>query len=123
MLSAGTTSAFFASALLTIAPGPDNIFVLTQSALHGKLSGLMVVFGLCIGPLAYTGAVAFGAAIIFQASAFAFTMLKFIGGGYLVYLAWQAFHASPEKISMNGGQKNGVGVLYRTGVEAGDCRE
>jgi threonine/homoserine/homoserine lactone efflux protein len=117
MLSGETISAFFiASALLAIAPGPDNIFVLTQSALHGKLSGLMVVFGLCTGLLVHTGAVAFGVAVIFQASALAFTMLKFIGGGYLLYLAWHAFQASPEKISMQGGQKKGGGVLFRRGI-------
>ncbi len=117
MLAAETISAFFiASALLAIAPGPDNIFVLTQSALHGKLSGLMVVFGLCTGLLVHTGAVAFGVAVIFQASALAFTLLKFIGGGYLLYLAWHAFRASPEKINMHGGQEKAVGILYRRGI-------
>jgi len=117
MLSVETISAFFiASALLAIAPGPDNIFVLTQSALHGRLSGLMVVFGLCTGLLVHTGAVALGVAVIIQSSTLAFSMLKFIGGGYLVYLAWRAFRATPEKIRMHGGQKHGVGVLYRRGI-------
>jgi threonine/homoserine/homoserine lactone efflux protein len=117
MLSAETISAFFiASVLLAFAPGPDNIFVLTQSALQGKLSGLMVVFGLCTGLLVHTGAVAFGVAVIFQASALAFTLLKFIGGGYLLYLAWHAFRASPEKINMRGEQEKGIGILYRRGI-------
>ena len=117
MLAAETISAFFiASVLLAFAPGPDNIFVLTQSALQGKLSGLMVVFGLCTGLLVHTGAVAFGVAVIFQASALAFTLLKFIGGGYLLYLAWHAFRVSPEKINMHGGQEKAVGILYRRGI-------
>lgn len=117
MLSAETISAFFiASALLAIAPGPDNLFVLTQSALHGKLSGIMVVSGLCTGLLVHTGAVALGVAVIFQASALAFTMLKLAGAGYLVYLAWGVFRATPEKISMTGGQDNSLGVLYRRGI-------
>jgi len=117
VLSAETISAFFiASVLLAFAPGPDNIFVLTQSALQGKLSGLMVVFGLCTGLLVHTGAVAFGVAVIFQASSLAFNLLKFIGGGYLLYLAWHAFRASPEKINMHGGQQKGVGILYRRGI-------
>jgi len=117
MLAAETISAFFiASVLLAFAPGPDNIFVLTQSALQGKLSGLMVVFGLCTGLLVHTGAVAFGVAVIFQASALAFTLLKFIGGGYLLYLAWHAFRASPEKINVHGGQEKAVGILYRRGI-------
>jgi threonine/homoserine/homoserine lactone efflux protein len=117
MLSIETFSAFFlASTLLAIAPGPDNVFVLTQSALHGKLSGLVVMFGLCTGLLVHTGAVAFGVAVIFQASALAFTLLKVIGASYLLYLAWQTFRASPEQIHMNGDQQKSLGTLYRRGI-------
>ena len=117
MLSIETFSAFFlASALLAIAPGPDNVFVLTQSALHGKLSGLVVVFGLCTGLLFHTTAVAFGVAVIFQASTLAFTLLKVIGAGYLVYLAWQIFRTSPEQISMPSDQQKSLGTLYRRGI-------
>ena len=117
MLSIETFSAFFlASALLAIAPGPDNVFVLTQSALHGKLSGLVVVFGLCTGLLFHTTAVAFGVAVIFQASTLAFTLLKVIGASYLVFLAWQIFRASPEQISMQSDQQKSLGTLYRRGI-------
>ena len=117
MLSAETIFAFFmASTLLAIAPGPDNLFVLTQSALHGRLSGLIVILGLCTGLLVHTGAVAFGVAVIFQVSTLAFNMLKFAGAGYLIYLAWHAFRFTPERISMNAGQKNRLGALYRRGI-------
>ncbi len=117
MLSIETCSTFFlASALLAIAPGPDNVFVLTQSALHGKLSGLIVMFGLCTGLLVHTGAVAFGVAVIFQASILAFTLLKVVGALYLLYLAWQSFRASPEQIRMNGNQRKSLGTLFRRGI-------
>ena len=117
MLSIETFSAFFlASTLLAIAPGPDNVFVLTQSALHGKLSGLVVVFGLCTGLFVHTAAVAFGVAIIFQASTLAFTLLKIIGAGYLVYLAWQIFRATPEQIRMQSDQQKSLATLYRRGI-------
>jgi len=117
MLSIETFSAFFlASTLLAIAPGPDNVFVLTQSALHGKLSGLVVVFGLCTGLLVHTAAVTFGVAVIFQASTLAFTLLKIIGAGYLVYLAWQIFRATPELIRMQSDQQKSLGTLYRRGI-------
>lgn len=79
--------------LLALAPGPDNLFVLMQSALWGKLEGLVVVFGLCTGLIGHTIAVAVGLAAIFATSATAFTALKLIGAGYLVYLAWGAFRA------------------------------
>jgi threonine/homoserine/homoserine lactone efflux protein len=117
MLSIETFSAFFlASTLLAIAPGPDNVFVLTQSALHGKLSGLVVVFGLCTGLLVHTAAVTFGIAVIFQASTLAFTMLKIIGAGYLVYLALQIVRATPEQIRMQSDQQKCLGTLYRRGI-------
>ena len=117
MISIETLATFFmASVLLGLAPGPDNIFVLTQSALRGKIAGLLVTLGLCTGLVVHTTAVAFGVAVIFQASAVAFTALKLFGAGYLIYLAWQAFRASAEKISA--GQKNGLnlGKLYRRGI-------
>lgn len=117
MLSNETFSAFFlASTLLAIAPGPDNVFVLTQSALHGKLSGLVVVFGLCTGLLVHTAAVAFGVAVIFKASTLAFTLLKIIGACYLLYLAWQTFRAIPEQIRMQSDQQKSLGILYRRGI-------
>ena len=117
MLSIETFSAFFlASVLLALAPGPDNVFVLTQSALHGKFSGLIVVLGLCTGLLVHTGAVAFGVAVIFQASTMAFVILKIIGAGYLLYLAWQIFRASPEQIHIKGDQNKSLSTLYRRGI-------
>lgn len=122
MLSIETFSAFFlASTLLAMAPGPDNVFVLTQSAIHGKLSGLFVVFGLCTGLLVHTGAVAFGVAIIFQASALAFTLLKAIGAGYLLFLAWQIFRAAPEQIRMQRDQQKSPWSLYRRGIIMNVC--
>lgn len=54
-----------ASALLSIAPGPDNLFVLTQSALYGRRSGILITMGLCSGLVVHTIAVALGVAVIF----------------------------------------------------------
>lgn len=117
MISVETLAAFFtASVLLALAPGPDNIFVLTQSALYGKLSGLLVTLGLCTGLIVHTSAVAFGVAVIFQASALAFTALKLFGAGYLLYLAWGAFRASATKIKTQNGDGRSLGSLYRRGI-------
>jgi threonine/homoserine/homoserine lactone efflux protein len=67
MISLETIGAFItASVLLSLAPGPDNVFVLTQSAVRGKLAGILVALGLCTGLIVHTTAVAFGVAIIFQ---------------------------------------------------------
>lgn len=90
---------FAASLMLGLAPGPDNLFVLTQSALQGRTAGLFVTAGLCTGLLVHTAAVAVGVAALIQSSLFAFTVLKFVGAAYLLYLAWQAFRASAEPVA------------------------
>jgi len=105
-----------ASALLSIAPGPDNIFVLTQSALYGKKSGVLVTLGLCTGLIFHTTAVAFGVAAIFHTSIVAFTVLKVIGALYLAYLAWQALLASSSSLQSRGSNLRSSGALYRRGI-------
>ena len=99
MISADTIITLgFTSVLLSLAPGPDNIFVLTQSALYGRRSGLFITLGLCTGLLFHTAAVALGVAAIMQTSTWAFTALKLSGAAYLSYLAWQAFNAPVARI-------------------------
>ncbi len=117
MISIETMITFLtASTLLALAPGPDNIFVLTQSALRGKVAGIMVMFGLCTGLIVHTSAVTLGIAIIFQTSAIAFSALKFMGAGYLLYLAWQAFRASSNKIQMTNNGNINYRKLYCRGI-------
>lgn len=108
---------FFAAAIaLGLAPGPDNLFVLTQSALYGKMSGLAVTLGLCTGLIVHTIAVAAGVAAIFQASAGAFTALKFIGAAYLLYLAWGAFRAGQSELPQGDEPSVSRASLYRRGI-------
>ncbi len=84
---------FGVAAVLALTPGPDNLFVLVQSAQRGWRAGLAVVLGLCLGIVGHTAAVALGLAAVFAASAVAFTVLKFCGAAYLAWLAWQALRA------------------------------
>lgn len=107
---------FAASVVLGLAPGPDNLFVLTQSAIGGRLAGLAVTLGLCTGLVVHTIAVALGIAALFQASTLAFVVLKLIGAGYLLVLAWQAFHASSQTISIRGRESPRMWRLYRRGI-------
>ena len=82
---------------LAAVPGPDNIFVLTQSVVNGRIAGLIVTLGIALGLFVHTSAVALGAAAIFQTSQYAFTGLKYAGAAYLIFLAWKAFTASKNK--------------------------
>lgn len=86
-------SFFGLSLLLGLTPGPDNLFVLMQSATQGRRAGLLVTLGLCTGLLGHTAAVALGLAALLAASPAAFGALKLAGAAYLLYLAWGAWHA------------------------------
>lgn len=101
MPSADVSLAFFGLALLIgFAPGPDNLFVLMQSAAHGRKTGFCIVLGLCCGILVHTAAVALGLAALFATAPAAFTLLKCIGAAYLAWLAWQAWRARADSLQM-----------------------
>ena len=103
----------FASIMLGLAPGPDNIFILTQSAMSGRKSGLTVTLGLCTGLIVHTTTVAFGVAAIFQTSTIAFTALKAIGA---CYQAWKAFTSPATTLSEETGSEYSFRKLYLRGV-------
>ena len=107
---------FSASILLALAPGPDNIFVLTQSAIRGRLAGWVITLGLCTGLIGHTLLVSSGVAVIFKASPVAFTSLKVAGGAYLMYLAFLAFRASAAKLSPSDNGGASLFQLYRRGI-------
>ncbi|WP_319530735.1 LysE family translocator [uncultured Cohaesibacter sp.] len=114
-----TLALFLAASLaLGVAPGPDNIFVLTQSALFGRRAGLLVTLGLCTGLLVHTAAVTFGIAVLFQTSELAFNGLKFAGAAYLLYLAWGAFRARGTDLDGEAGAGTGISplALYGRGI-------
>lgn len=105
-----------ASTLLSLAPGPDNIFVLMQSALHGARAGLLVTLGLCTGLVVHTALVAAGVATIFLVNATAFTLLKLAGAGYLLYLARAAWKAGATPVPTDQGAPLAGWQLYRRGI-------
>jgi len=79
-----------ASVILTLMPGPDNIFVLSESLTKGKKNGLAISLGLSLGLIVHTIAAASGLSLLVQKSAIAFSVIKYLGATYLFYLAYQA---------------------------------
>jgi threonine/homoserine/homoserine lactone efflux protein len=80
-----------ATLALACSPGPDNIFVLTQSIVNGKKYGLATVFGLISGCIIHTTLLAFGVSAIIKNSESLFFVIKLFGAMYLVYLAYKVF--------------------------------
>lgn len=109
-------SFFGIAVLLALSPGPDNLFVLMQSAMWGRGAGLWVVLGLCTGLIGHTVAVAVGLAAVFSASEAAFLAVKLVGAAYLVYLAWGALRAGASVQASERPPRQSSGQLYRRGV-------
>lgn len=82
-----------AAAVLAVAPGPDNLFVLLQSAMYGARAGVFVTLGLCVGVFIQTLLAAFGVAAVVAASPTLLMIIQFAGAAYLLYLAWGAWNA------------------------------
>jgi threonine/homoserine/homoserine lactone efflux protein len=82
---------FLSTALiLNISPGPDMIYLISQTMSYGKKVGFASVLGLGIGALVHTIFVSLGISLIISTSIIAFTVVKCIGAGYLFYLGVKA---------------------------------
>jgi len=79
---------FFVAAvfLLNVTPGPDTAYIVGRSVAQGRGAGMMSALGICTGCCVHTIACAFGLTALLAASATAFTVIKFAGAIYLIYL-------------------------------------
>lgn len=105
-----------AAVLLTLMPGPDILFVITQSITRGRKAGIVFAAGLCTGLIVHVTAVSLGVSVLLMSSPVAFTVLKFAGASYLVYLGVMAFMSrNVNKIQAETSGK-AVAKLYRKGI-------
>lgn len=82
---------FIAALVVAVAPGPDNLFVLTQSATHGSKAGFCVICGLCTGIVLQITLLVLGVSALIVASPKAFFVMQCMGAAYLLYLAYKSF--------------------------------
>jgi threonine/homoserine/homoserine lactone efflux protein len=91
LLTLSQTATFLAAAILiTAAPGPDNLMVLSIGMARGRAAGVAFGLGCALGCLNHTLLAALGISALIAASPPAFTALKIAGGLYLVWLGIQA---------------------------------
>jgi threonine/homoserine/homoserine lactone efflux protein len=72
--------------LLNITPGPDTLYIVGRSSTQGTRAGIVAALGIGTGALVDVCAAALGLSALLAASAAAFTVVKFIGAAYLVYV-------------------------------------
>lgn len=104
----------FACMALTISPGPDNIFVITQGLTRGRKAAIITALGMCSGITVHTTAAALGISAIFYSSAAAFNLVKYAGAVYLLYLAWKALRNS-SSLQLSAERNLPATALFRRG--------
>lgn len=87
--------------LLNITPGPDTAYIVGRSVAQGRTAGLMSALGISAGCCVHSLACAFGLTAVLATSATAFTVIKFAGAIYLVYLGVRLLLSSPAKAAAN----------------------
>ncbi|MBQ3452452.1 MAG: LysE family transporter [Selenomonadaceae bacterium] len=86
-----------ASILLTLAPGPDILYLLTKSLADGAKAGITLAGGLVSGIVFHTTLVMVGVAALIKSSATAMLLLKIFGAAYLLFLEFVALKSARAK--------------------------
>ncbi|MBQ7493251.1 MAG: LysE family translocator [Selenomonadaceae bacterium] len=110
-----------ASILLTLAPGPDILYLLTKSLADGAKAGITLAGGLVSGIVFHTTLVMVGVAALIKSSATAMLLLKIFGAAYLLFLAFGALKSARADKKQLGMRKEDLGIkrplaLYKRGV-------
>ena len=85
-----------AAVLMNLSPGPSNLYVMARSIAQGPRAGLVAAAGLAAGALVHVAAATLGVSAVVMASAEAFTLLKWAGAAYLIWLGVQHWRAARE---------------------------
>jgi threonine/homoserine/homoserine lactone efflux protein len=104
--------------LLNILPGPDTLYIIGRSLSQGKAAGVCAALGISTGAIVHTLLGAFGLSAILATSAYAFTILKYAGCGYLIYQGIRLILEAPGQADVNNRELSRVGLrrIYRQGA-------
>jgi threonine/homoserine/homoserine lactone efflux protein len=83
-----------ASIILCIVPGPDMIYLLSRTIAQGKKAGFAAALGINLGGYFHLTAAILGISAIIATSAIAFTILKYCGAAYLIYIGFKAISSN-----------------------------
>lgn len=110
---------FIAAIVVALAPGPDNLFVLAQSATHGAKAGICIICGLCTGVCIQTSLLVLGVSALIAASPTAFFVIQCLGAAYLLYLAYKSFQVRTGTVNLETSAKSkdlSLKRLYLRGI-------
>jgi threonine/homoserine/homoserine lactone efflux protein len=102
---------------LSLSPGPNGLLALTHGALHGRRKALYTIFGGASGFVAVINLSMFGIGALLQTSLVWLTVMKWVGGAYLVWLGIQVWRSPPVGLELRGAAEQRAGwSLFRQGA-------
>jgi threonine/homoserine/homoserine lactone efflux protein len=102
---------------LSLSPGPNSLLALTHGALHGRRTALYTIFGGALGFITIIALSMFGIGALLKASLVWLTVLKWVGGAYLVWLGIQVWRSPPIGIDVGSAPESAPGwSLFRQGA-------
>jgi len=101
--------------IILISPGPNIIFVVTKGMNEGRKSAFKAVMGASVGDLAQVLAASLGLAVLLQASALAFFIVKMLGASYLFYVGIRCFLNKHQMLVKSSAEQTKGKDLFFTG--------
>lgn len=92
-----------AGILLNLTPGPDVLYIVTHALRRGARAGMVAALGITAGCFVHIAAAALGVSALMAASSTAFTVLKWAGAAYLVYVGVRLLTSKPTEFAINSG--------------------
>jgi RhtB (resistance to homoserine/threonine) family protein len=103
--------------LLNLTPGPDTAYILGRSIAQGRSAGFASALGIMVGSIFHTCAAALGLSALLGTSAFAFTIIKLIGGAYLLFLGIKMVLDRREQLHLAASfRRSTTAAAFRQGV-------
>ena len=107
-----------AGLMLNLMPGPDTMYILGRSMAQGVRAGVFSVLGISSGVLCHIVAAAFGLSALWTASEVAFTVVKFVGAAYLIYLGVKTIFDQTPLVEASSSDQSQIDAwkIYRQGL-------
>ena len=108
---------FLAAVGLSLSPGPNGLLALTHGALHGRRKALYTIFGGVLGFVAVIALSMFGIGALLKASLVWLTVMKWVGGAYLVWPGIQVWRSPPIGVEVRAAAAPRAGwSMFRQGA-------
>jgi threonine/homoserine/homoserine lactone efflux protein len=105
-----------ASLVVIVAPGPDNILVLTRGITLGRNAAMVSASGASLGLVCHSVLAAFGLSALLSQSAAAFSVVKYAGALYLIYIGIKAFTSKETFVVPDDAPRTGLKKVFSQAV-------